>query len=468
MQASVKWVVLGGVLGLAAVLGGTAFGLARARAGRWEKAAQASLDLFDKGRFSEALGPGEEALKIAEGRFGSSDIRTLYSMELVGKLLSRTGGLARADALLTEASLRGREVFGEASPKRARFVSSLAEVKARQGEFDEAESLHQQVLLLVQGAYGAISGPAALAFARLATLYADWGLYEQAVPVLNRAAAILDRVGQPDRAVSALLDAESCRISVETGRMEEARRTCPASLAARQALVPPDHPDLAASLVAMGLFHLRSGRPDKAQAHVEAAMKVYEKAPAADFRTRDSALMALAELSAGRGDLAAAEEAFNKVRSNSDSPYATVKALIREAGCEMRGGRPKKAAGALNEALSLHAELPLADKLDRELILFGLGESNAAQGRLEEAESFLTRAYEAAEDRHSAGVQDMISALRSLGRVQVAAKRFGRASATARRLTELGDSYGKGNVFHRSAHESAGEIKRAMRQRTGD
>ncbi|MFA6319237.1 MAG: tetratricopeptide repeat protein [Elusimicrobiota bacterium] len=453
-------------LALALVLGWMSLA-SRSRTRRWERASQASLELYEKGRFSEALLPAEEALKIAERRFGGSDIRTLLSMELAGKLLARTGGLTRSRALLSAAAQASKEVFGEGSSRRARFLSTLAEAKAMAGEFDEAEALHQETLTLVQQDHGVISGPTALAFARLGGLYTDWGLYEQAVPVFNRASAILVRTGKPDSVVSAFIDSELCRILVETGRMQAARGTCPSSLASRQSLLPADHPDLARSLTGMGLYHLRSGRPDKARAHLSAAQELYEKAPAADFRGRESVLLAMAELKAGLGDLPGAQADFGKARSDSDSPYVTVKTLIREAGCELRAGQARLAAGALREALSLHDELPLADKLDRELILFGLGESNAAQGDFDQAEDYLAQALEAAEERHGNGIEDTIAALSALGKVQVSAKRYGRASSTARKLTELGDSYGKDSPYRKKARESAAEIRRAMGRRAG-
>ncbi|MBI4677637.1 MAG: tetratricopeptide repeat protein [Elusimicrobia bacterium] len=368
------------------------------RAGRWEKASQSSLDLFEKGRFAQALAPGEEALTMADDWFKPAD-------------------------------------------------------------------LLKEVVVLVQQAHGAISGPAADGFARLGTLYVEWGLYEQAEPLLNRAGAILSRIGEPSPAVRASLDEGLCVIAVDTGRLEAARQACPAALGARQGLVPPDHPDMARALTAMGLYHLRSGRPDKAEAHLEAALKVYEDTPGADVQGLASALMASAEVKASRGDLAGAEEAFGRAKARSESPYATVKALIREAGFELRGGQARKAAGALNEALALHAELPLADGFDREIILLGLGESNAAQGRLDDAEHFLARAVEAAENRHGVGTQEVTGALRALGKAQVSAKRYGKAAGTARRLREIGDSYGPRNPLGRRAYESAAGLYRSMGSR---
>ncbi|MBI5622200.1 MAG: tetratricopeptide repeat protein [Elusimicrobia bacterium] len=461
MKSIGKKVAAAGVLVLALVLGGLALA-SRSKVRSWERSSQTSLELYEKGRFSEALRPGEEALRLAQEGFSPSDIRTLLSKELVGKVLARTGGLSRSHELLVEAERASKEVFGQGSVRRARFLSSLAEVKAARGEFDEAEELHQEVLRLVQGEHGIISGPTALAFARLGGLYMDWGLYEQAEPVFNRAGAILLRTGLTDRGLSAFMDAELCRIMVESGRLRDAQSACPSSLSARQAMAPPDHPDLARSLTASGLFHLRSGRLDKARRHLEAALKAFDAEPKADLRGREGALLAMAELKAGQGDLSSAEQSFAEVRTASDSPYATVKTLIREAGCELRGGQAKRAAGALREALSLHDELPLADKLDRELILFGLGEAHASQGLYDQAEGYLSDALEAAEERHGRGVEDMISALAALGRVQAAGKRYSKAEATARRLSELGDGYGRSNPTGRRARDAAAGIRRAL------
>jgi tetratricopeptide (TPR) repeat protein len=422
----------------------------KARTVHWQEKSVAGLELYGQGRYGDALPVAQEAARLAQEAFGPGDLRTAYALDLLGKVHRQLGRLEKAEELFTSALETGARSLGPDEPKRAHFLDNLAETLMAQGKYDEAEDRYSDSLRLMQRNFGELSVPVSAAYARLATLYTRWGVYEQAEPLIRRLQDINARVGSSDEAADAAVAAARCEIDRRTGEIDRARENCAQALSLRRRL-PKNHLDLAEALRGAGLAHLRSGSADEAGRLVRQALAVYKDRPAADPQGLRESLLALAEVEAADGRDAESERLFAEVLPLHENPYALVKAAYRAAGHYQRRGRLDIAEGLYLQALAKQVASPKADKRDREDLLMRLAEVSVGLGRHERAEGFLRRALDVNEEIHGELDPSSAAILAALARVQVARRRFDRAAPWLARLRRLADSRGHGTPTGKGA-----------------
>jgi len=428
---------------------------------QWRERSEASIDLYDQGRYLDALPPAQQAATIAERTFGPVDLRTAYALDHLGKVYRRTGELERARPLFERAVKISAEALDADAPRRAHFLDNLAELLMAEGKYDEAEDFYADSLHLMQRSFGELSAPVSAAYARLATLYTRWGVYAEAEPLIARLQDIDSRIGSSEADTEAAVDADLAEIDLKTGRVDLAREPCRRALSLRQRL-PKNHLDLARSLSTLGLLHLREGRLEEAQSAIQQAVDIYRSSPGADPQGLVEGWLDMAEVYAAQGRTQEAETLFAKLLPMYDNPYAQVKAALRVAGYYQQRGRLDTAEPLYLQALAKQVTSPKADKKDREDILIRLAEVATGLGKQEQAEGYLRRALETNEDFRGRLDPSSLAILASMARLQVARHRFDRAELWMTRMRRVADAQGRGSSMARTNLRRMAQIYRAM------
>ncbi|MCX5794121.1 MAG: tetratricopeptide repeat protein [Elusimicrobia bacterium] len=429
---------------------------------QWKEKSEESIDLFDQGRYLEALQPALQAQQLAQEVFGPADIRTAYSLDQSGKVYRRNGDLEKARPLFDSALKAASGVLAADDAKRAHFYDNLAELLMVEGRFDEAEDYYQSSLHVLQKNFGELSGAVASAYAKLGALYTRWGVYEEADRTLRRGEAIGFRVGGADDSAEALAAASLCEVGMETAEGQfYGQDHCRRALSLSRKL-PKNHLDLAQALRLDGTLALREGRLNEAGASLQQAIDIYKLSPGADPQGLRQSWLAMAEVYAaqGRGDEAAA--LYQKLLPQDPNPYTGVKSALRAAAFYHRRGELKTAESLCLQALAKQVQAPKADQRDREELLLSLAEVSAGLGRNEKAEGFFRRALEVNEGRHHGPDPSTLSIWEGLARVYVARGKPDLVEMCLKRMRQVGEMFGRQHPVHKDALRRMAKVYRAM------
>ncbi len=454
---------------------------------KWANVSSAAIDRHDAGLFAEALPIAVDSLRIAEREFGGEEFRTVYSLDLLGRIHRRRGDLTGAEALLARAVDANEAALKPDDPKKAFYLNNLADALSAQGKFDEAETLYTRSLLLHRKAAGEFSSYVAADWSRIATLYKDWGLYRRAEQTFRRVDAISKRLDDPDPAVNAGVASGMCGVHLKRGwpkdprplhhnlrsrdPLEDVFALCRKALELKKSALSPIHPDLAESLSDMGLILARKKRFKEAEGHLKRAIGIYGRNPGADDRRLAEAWLNTAELHAARGDKARAEELYARFLPRYEellgmNHYAVIRLLMDMGDFYAGAGEYDIAEMYYSRAAGRHTESPEADRSDREILLRKIGELNAARGDYAKAEGFLRRAVEANEIEHGPGDHSVLDSLYALSRVHAARKQPGKAGKLAERMYRiLEKNLGPKHPANRAALDAIQRLQRSLAKR---
>jgi len=428
---------------------------------KWQQISEASIALYDQGRYIDALPSAKQASAIAEQAFGPADIRTAYALDHLGKVYRRIGQLETSRPLFERAVKISAEALDPGAPKRAHFMDNLAELLMAQGKYDEAEDFYDDSLHLMQRSFGELSAPVAAAYTRLTTLYTRWGVYAEAEKLIARLQDINSRIDASDTAMDAAIAANLAEIYLKTGRVDQAREPCRRALALRQRL-PKNHLDLAQSLSSMGLLQLREGRLEEAQKSIHQAVDIHRASPGADPQGLVESWLDMAEVYAAQSRTQEAEKLFAKLLPLYENPYAQVKAAVRVARYYQQRGRLDTAGPLYLQALAKQVTSPKADKKDREDMLIRLAEISLGLGKPEEAEGYLRRALETNEALYGELHLSSLDILALLARLQIARHRLDRAELWVARMRKVADAYGHNSRIAKDTLRRMAQIYRSM------
>jgi tetratricopeptide (TPR) repeat protein len=403
----------------------------------WLEKSHASISFYEQGRTVEALAPGQAALNIALKRFGEHDVRTVYSLDHVGKIHFRLGMIEKAEPFFERTVRLNKELLEDDDPKAAYYLGNLAELRAAQGRFDEAEELYGSALSLYRRAYGEFRVPTAAVQARMAFLYTRWGLHERAEALFRRVDAIQQRLTESDPATDAIVSAGKCEIFTANGRIDEALEPCERAIRTLPGPVQPGEPEAAEALSARGLLYLKKGRLSEAEQDLGEAVGYYTANPAVDAYGRLGALANLGELMAAQGKAEQAKETFTKVLARVDNSYAAIKLLIRAGGVYSRLGELDTAEELFKSAMTKHEDSPHADRSDREAILAALVGLRVSRRDYATAEKLLEAAWADSGKFSGPNHGALCEALYRLSRAELARGERKKARQLAERLDWL-------------------------------
>lgn len=322
--------------------------------------ANAFLDL---GRLSEARAMHERALAIRERAYGSNHREVAQSQGNLAIVLHRSGDYPAAKAAYERALAINRSIVSGTHPDVAQNLSNLGTLLTTTAEHVHAKAVLEESLEIMSAVYGERSSHTALVRAKLAPILSYLGRQREAqaqveaalalskdlpaggkASVLVSAGAVHFHGGRPDLARSyqeqALALQESAlgpqhiaisyasaalaRTLIKLGQYEAARAAAERARSVHAHTFPPEHPDLALPLLALGELELALGQPEQALPHLQAAAALTEEVGhyilADSYRLQAEALWATGRERERARDLA--KRALDRYRASGREPMA--------------------------------------------------------------------------------------------------------------------------------------------------
>jgi tetratricopeptide (TPR) repeat protein len=111
-------------------------------------------ELYDQGRYQEALPFAEQALKLGEQEFGPDHPHTASFLINLAELYQAQGRYAEAEPLYKRALAIREKALGPEHPQVAENLNNLADLYRVQGKYAEAEPLQKRALAIREKPFG--------------------------------------------------------------------------------------------------------------------------------------------------------------------------------------------------------------------------------------------------------------------------------------------------------------------------
>jgi len=336
------------------------------------------------GDFKTGRGLAREALELRQGELAPRHPDLLDSLDLLGTLERRAGRLDAAEPLM-ERLLAAAEAGAAEDPRRlGDALNSLANLRWRQGRYEESTALHRRALELrrkiarEQNDDPSARLDAASSLNNLAVLLWNQGLLEEAEPYLRQAEeGFSEELGDDHPRVAAAL-VNRGNLLHNLGRYEEAEAAMRRALAISEKVQGPEHPQTAAALHNLALALTSQERYEEAETTYRRALAIRRDALGPDHAETLRTESTLANLLRLQGRYDAAEAAFAgflpRCEAQADSqPRRLASALYRYAQLRREVGSLDSADAMLRRAADIYRSLEapnlLADVLaEQELV----------------------------------------------------------------------------------------------------
>ena len=250
------------------------------------------------------------ALSVAEKLFEPDyPVRRAAIDRLTGELWAQ-GKFADAEHLQREELSNVELKRGSDHPSIAIAARGLAAILGNSGRQNEAAALYRRALAIDERAFGAQSNQAAGDHLGLGSLFRRMGQFEGAQTQINLARAAWENQGRLLAANSAL--EQLALLSFDRGSPAEGVIYIEKMLNIAEQAVGNDSPALVPILAQLGRFYSIAERHEAAEKILVRITGLIGRSPPEQTPGYLNVLQLQAELNAERGDVAAAEEVFNR------------------------------------------------------------------------------------------------------------------------------------------------------------
>jgi tetratricopeptide (TPR) repeat protein len=270
------------------------------------------IELYQAGRYAEAIPLAQQALAIREKALGPDHPDVAQSLNNLALLYLQQGRYAEAEPLLKRALAIREKALGPDHPDVAVSLINLAGLYDNQGRYAEAEPLLKRALPILEKVLGPDDPAVATMVNNLALLYEDQGRYAEAEPLLKRALAINEKALGPDHPDVATALNNLAGLYEDQGRYAEAEPLLKRELTIEEKARGPDHPDVATALSNLALLYKENGRYAEAEPLYKRALAIREKALGSDHRAVATDLNNLAALYDDQGRYSKAEPLYKQ------------------------------------------------------------------------------------------------------------------------------------------------------------
>jgi CHAT domain-containing protein len=400
------------------------------------------IELYNSGRYSEAIPLAERVLAIREKALGSHHLAVAGSLNNLAAVYERTGHYAEAKALHERALAIREKALGRDHPEVAQSLNNLAAVYERQGRYEEAEPLYRRSLAIREKRLGPGHPDVASALDNLALLYLNQGRYVEAEPLSERALAIRERaLGRDHPQVATSLN-NLAGLYKRRGRYADAESLHQRALAIREKALGRDHPDVATSLNNLAVLYEDQGRYADAVPLYKRSLAIREKRLGGDHPLVATSLNNLAGLYETLDRYADAELLFQRSLAIREKAFGrdhpdTATALNNLAGLYRSQGRNGDAEPLYRRALATWERALGRDHPDVATALNNLANVYKSQGRYADAEPLYQRSLAISEKALGPEHLDVAGALDNLAGLYHAQDRYSDAEPLARRALAI-------------------------------
>jgi tetratricopeptide (TPR) repeat protein len=395
-------------------------------------------ELYQAGRFSEAIPLADRALAIREKALGPDHPDVATSLNTLAELYREQGRYADAEPLYQRALAISEKARGPDHPDVATLLNNLAELYRAQVRYADAEPLDRRALAIWEKARGPDHPDVAVSLNNLALLYDDQGRYADAEPLYRRALAIWEKVLGPDHPNVAKIVGNLASLYRNQGRYTDAEPLDRRSVAIYEKALGPNHPYVATGLSNLADLYTLQGRYADAEPLYRRALAIWEKALGPDHPNVAKAVGNLASLYHNQGRYTDAEPLdkrslviLEKVLG-PNHPYVAA-GLINLAQLHTLQGRYADAEPLYERALAICEKALGPDHPAVALSLNNLAELYRSQGRYADAEPLYRRALAIREKALGPGHPDVAASLNNLAELYRSQGRYADAEPLYRR-----------------------------------
>jgi tetratricopeptide (TPR) repeat protein len=390
-----------------------------AQESRWKELNAQAAELYQVGKYAEALPIATEALKVAEATFGPDDARVATALNNLAMVYDDLGQYANSEPLYQRALSIREKALGPDHPDVASVLNNLAGLYVHQGKYAEAEPLLQRALSIDEKALGPNHPDLASDLNNLATLYMNQGKYAKAEPLYQRSLQIDERALGPDHPGVATDLNNLAALCVHQGRYAEAEPLYQRALRINEKALGPDHTDVALSLNNLAALYVRQGRYAEAESLYQRALRINEKALGPDHPYVALSLNNLAELYEDQGKYAEAEPLFQRALNIDENALGpdhldVAQSLNNLAELYINQGRYAEADPLLQRALRIQEKAIGPDNPNMATALNNLAEFYSIEGKYADAEHLYQRALSIREKVLGPNHPDVAASLNNL------------------------------------------------------
>jgi tetratricopeptide (TPR) repeat protein len=384
---------------------------------RAEALNQQVLQLYQAGRYGEAIPIAEEALRIRRDLLPENHPDVAQSLHNLAETYRNQGRYREAEPLFQEALRIRRAVFGDSHVAVASVLSNFGLLYIDQGRHQEAEPLFQEALTIRRNVLGEDHRDTANSLHNLAGLYQEQGRYREAETLYGQALAILRNVLGPSHPAVATTLQTLGGLYQQQCRYEEAQSTLLESLRIRRDQLREGHPSVANSLNALARLYQEQGRYGEAAPLYEEALRISRAA----FGEENPAVAAifnnLALLYRAQGDYEAAEPLYQQaieIYQNSGATSELATSFNNLALLYRIQGEYEAAEPLYQQAIEIYQGIFGDLHPDVASSLNNLAHLYTVQARYQEAESLHLQALEIRQNLHADLHPDVAQSLNNL------------------------------------------------------
>ena len=382
-------------------------------------ATQKVIQLYDQGRFSEAIPLAQRALAIREKALGPYHPDVAASLNYLALLYNNQGRYADGELLYKRAVVIREKALGPDHPDVAVSLNNLAVLYLEQGRYPDAEPLLKRSLAIREKTFGPDHPQIATALTNLAELYKDQGHYAEAEPLLKRSLAIDEKAHSPDHADVGVSLNNLAGLYVRQGRYADAEPLLKRSLAIKEKTFGLDHPDVALALNNLADLYEVDGHYAESELLLKRSLAIREKALGADHPDVAQSLNNLAGLYRDQGRYADADPLLKRSLSIYEKAFGpdhpeVARLLNNLASVYHHQGRYADAEPLYKRSLVIWEKALGPDHPDVATALNNLARVYQDQGRYSNAEPLLKRSLAIREKALGPDHPDVATALNNL------------------------------------------------------
>jgi CHAT domain-containing protein len=237
---------------------------------------------------------------------------------------------AAAEKLYHEVLGETRQLFGMDSVEEAYVLNNLAVLYSYTRRDEQAESLDQRALAIIEARQGKEHSDTATSLIILANLYLSTGRSDQAEPHYKRALEIYEAKLGKDHPFTANVLTSLAQVYSSLGRYKEAEPLLKRGLEIYEAKLGKDHPETANSLTALANLYLSTGRDKEAEPLYKRALEIYEAKLGKDHPVAANVLTGLANFYYSNGGYEQAAAFTDRARRAIQRHVARVLPVLGE------------------------------------------------------------------------------------------------------------------------------------------
>jgi tetratricopeptide (TPR) repeat protein len=257
---------------------------------------QQALELYQAGRYQEALPLQQRALELNEKILGPEHPETVTGLNNLAGIYEALGAFAKALALHQRALAIREKALGPEHPDTAASLNNLAALYWAMAAYDQALPLYQRALAIREKVLGPEHPNTSVSLNNLAMLYHSKGAYDQALPLFQRALAIREKVLGPEHPATATSLSNLAGLYEDQGAYGKALPLYQRALKIAEKALGPDHPRTAICLNNLALQYRGLGDYNQALPLYQRALAIREKALGPEHPDTAVSLNNLAEL----------------------------------------------------------------------------------------------------------------------------------------------------------------------------